>query len=334
MRRLALAPLAVLGTACASRPWTPAVSVDHWAQDPPNGEMTALPTARTLIEEWQLPRESPWSPYVKLTLLSAPNGGPAAVELPEVRSLEVVQRAEIAADRLARVGVPRDAMLVLDLRGAASVAFASALVRMSKQPVAPVVTFNNWPNDRGLVPAEETLAALIALPPRRTLSGDAEAVPVLLLDAWRLAFRFDAPPDDVVDNRYALTPSDLPDAETLRAHGIARVIYVVESLDEASTEEDDVHEAALGWQRAGIKMSIVDLSWIEGLPIEPLTPMALDHEQIEIEPRVTLLRDPTFYARARGGFGGVYTGATSPHVRAGASLGGGIGGSSWGHGGG
>ena len=48
--------------------------------------------------------------------------------------------------------------------------------------------------------------------------------PVFLLDAWRLAYRFDDPGDETYDNRYILTAGDLPDVETLRARGIERVV--------------------------------------------------------------------------------------------------------------
>jgi hypothetical protein len=328
-----MAPIAVLTSACAAtEPWTPAVSVQGFAEEPPLAPMTALPSTRSMLERWQLPATSPWAPYVKTTLLSAPSGGPAAAELPDFRTLEVVSRAEAAAQRLARVGVPRDVLFVVDLRGAASVAFAAALSKAAREPIAPIATFHNWPNDAGMIPAEETLAALVNLSPRAPLPpGD--AVPVMMLDSWRLSFRFDAPPDDTVDNRYALVGADFPDADALRKNGIARVIYLAESLDDVATEEDDVHDAALAWQRAGIPVSLVDLSWLEERA-EPIGSVDLDDTLLVVAPRAIVLRDPAFYARARGGFGGVYTGATAPHVRAGVSLGSGIGGGSWGHGGG
>jgi hypothetical protein len=72
--------------------------------------------------------------------------------------------------------------------------------------VSLVTTFNNWPADNELVPAEETLAALVTMQPNLGADDEAGACPVFLLDAWRLAYRDDEINDEVTDNRYMLTP--------------------------------------------------------------------------------------------------------------------------------
>jgi hypothetical protein len=131
------------------------------------------------------------------------------------------------------------------------------------------------------------------------------ASPVFLLDAWRMAYRDEQPEDDAYDNRYFLSPGDFPDADTLRAHGIRRVLYVVDGLGHATTEEDDLHATFLEWQRAGIPMAMVDLDSFD----EPLAEAQWDNFWISrwlyVQPRMTLLDSPGFYLRARGGFGGV-----------------------------
>jgi hypothetical protein len=134
---------------------------------------------------------------------------------------------------------------------------------------------------------------------------------VFLLDAWRLALQGTTPDPSAVDNRYILLSSDFPDAATLRARGIRRVIYVVEDRAESSTEEDDVHDLALAYQAAGIPLSLVDLGQLAGMDVIPPEQADerwasyLDDWGLEVEVRSTILDDPGFYMRARGGFGGV-----------------------------
>jgi hypothetical protein len=130
---------------------------------------------------------------------------------------------------------------------------------------------------------------------------------VFLLDAWRLAFREDEPDDDVTDNRYMLTPADLPDPAALRAQGIARIVYVVEDLDDTETEEDDLHEAFMAYQAAGISIFMVDLAFAsKEIHGQVVWNEVLVHHRYMVAPRVTICSDVRFYARARGGFGGVH----------------------------
>ena len=221
-----------------------------------------------------------------------------------LRPLEEVQRAAVVARQIASDGLPADTLWIVDMRGAASVAFGAALSQAAREPVRLVPTFNNWPATDELIPAEETLAALATMAPRSPEDAGVGARPVFLLDSWRLAYRFDDPGDDTYDNRYILTPSDLPDVETLRAQGIRRVVYLVQSLDDSTIEEDDVHLSFLEWERAGIPIAMVDLDRLE----QPIVAERWDQLWIDdglyVEPRVTLIDDPRFYIRARGGFGG------------------------------
>ncbi len=307
-RVLGAVPVAVLSTACASRPWTPSVSVAYWAQDVPAGSPVALPTYPEAAMRWQLPPQNPWARWQKLTLLSVLDAAPQrTAELPDIARLDVVAEAQSAATRIGAAGLPADTMWMVDLRGAASVAFGASLSRASREPVATVLTFNNWPADNEIVPAEETLSALVKMQPRLPQPDDLATRPVILLDAWRLAFREDEPDDEVTDNRYMLSPGDLPDPNALRAQGITRVVYVVEDLDDTETEEDDLHEAFLAYQAAGIAIFMVDLKFVvqrfEG-HVEWNEVLVRRH--YTVAPRVTICSDVRFYARARGGFGGVH----------------------------
>lgn len=329
-RAITLLPTALLATACAFRPWTPSVTVAYWSEDVPQKRLLVLPSFAALAGRWQLPPQSPWARYGKLTLLASIDGASGSRELPDVDALEVLKTAERAAGQLAVVGAPADTMWIVDVRGAASVAFGAALSKRAQTPIAPVLTFNNWPAPNELVPAEETLAALLTRTPKLPAPDELSTRPVFLLDAWRLAYRFDRPDDDVVDNRYALMPTDFPAPVALTTQGIRRVIYVVEDLDETEQEEEDLHPVLRAYYDAGIAVHMVDLAWLEALRAPLDWPSKLGPHVLKVPPRRTLLDEPSFYARARGGFGGTHAGP-SPFkagsiIHGGGGYGGGFGG--------
>ena len=320
MRRILGVTVALLAAGCGLRPWTPSVSVAFWAEDVPAGTDVTLPSSSELARAWQLPSDVAWSRYTKGTLMAAadPMGGSAM--LPDVRSLEIVAQAQEAAANVARGGMPSNTLWVVDLRGAASCAFASTLSDKAREPIAPVVTFNNWPADESVVPADETLAGLIAFEPKPLPADTKKAAPVFLLDSWRLAYRFDKPSDDVYDNRYILMASDLPDVATLRAQGITRIVYLVEDLDDAEVEEDDLHTSFTEWQAAGLGIFMVDLAFLNDVPPPVNGTWLVDwdarlaSEGYRVRDRYTLIDDPVFYGRARAGFGFAY-GRPSYHGR-------------------
>ena len=309
MRRIIGITVALLAAGCQLRPWTPSVSVAFWAEDVPAGRDVALPRSTELALQWRVPADIAWSRWQKSMLMSSidPMGGTAT--LPDVRALEVVAQAEAAADNVARGGLPKNTLWVVDLRGAASCAFGARLSQAAREPVAPIVTFNNWPAESSLVPADETLAGLLAFTPKLPSAEAKSAAPVFLLDSWRLAYRFDKPSDDTYDNRYMLMTGDLPDAATLRAEGITRVVYVVEDLDDAEVEEDDLNATFLAWQAAGASVHMVDLPFLTAVPAPVEGSWNVDwdrrlaSERYVVRQRYTLVDDPVFYQRARAGFG-------------------------------
>jgi hypothetical protein len=309
MRRVLGISVALLAASCGLRPWTPSVSVAFWAQDVPAGREITLPQSTELARAWQVPPDIAWSPYTKGTLISAVGPLGDTATLPDVRTLDVIKQAENAASNVARGGLPSNTLWIVDLRGAASCAFAARLSRETAEPVASIVTFNNWPAEEAVVPADETLAGLIAFPPKAPPAGATNAHPLFLLDSWRLAYRFDHPADDVYDNRYMLMPSDLPDVATLRAQGITRVVYVVEDLDDAEVEEDDLNASFRTWQEGGLPIHMVDLAFLEDVPAPKDGSWQVDWsarlgpERYVVRERYTLVDDPIFYARARSGFG-------------------------------
>lgn len=309
MRRIIGMAVALLTASCGLRPWTPSVSVAFWAEDVPAGRDVSLPQSGELARTWQVTSDVPWKAYTKGTLMSSVEPMGSSATLPDVRSLDVVAKAERAAANVARGGLPQDTLWIVDLRGAASCAFAARLSQDSKEAVAPIVTFNNWPAPESVVPADETLAGLLAFPPKLPPADAKTAHPVFLLDSWRLAYRFDSPGDDTYDNRYMLTPADLPDIATLHAAGITRVVYVVEDLDDAEVEEDDLHGSFRAWQTGGLGIHMVDLGFLETVaaPVDGVWRVdwarQLAPQQYLVRDRYTLVDDPVFYSRARAGFG-------------------------------
>lgn len=242
---------------------------------------------------------------------SPTNGAPSAqTELPDVSKLLTVNNAIAAAAQVVATGLPEDAMWVVDLRGPAAVAFGSYLSHHAQPAVSVVPTFNNWPADNELVPAEETLAAMATMLPQQPPPEAQGSRPVFLLDAWRLAFRSEKIEEDVVDNRYYLNPGELPDPQRLRDQGIRRVIYVVELRADVETEEDDLNTVFYAYQQAGITVHFVDLEQLAGRSPEVPWATVLQESTFVIAPRPTIIYDSAFYLRARGGFGGL---SARPH---------------------
>ena len=325
-RALFALPAALAASACVPTPtWIPpSTAAQDWEMVPIENAV-GVPSATDVAAHWMLPADNPWAAYQKETLVTALGVNPRVAELPDVHQLIAVQEAQEAARVVAEVGLPARTMWILDLRGAASVAFGATLSNLSPQAVTPILTFNNWPAELEVVPAEETLSALVAMQPTLRSPHD-PGQPVFLLDAWRLAYRNETPDDEATDNRYMLTPADFPEAATLQARGIDHVLYVVESRTTTTTEEDDLQETLLAYQRAGIAVSMVDLAWLSRLQAPARWEESLREVPLTIDPdRITVVSDPGFYLRAHGGFGGmhVYPGHAPFH-----------GGTSWGMGGG
>jgi hypothetical protein len=284
---------------------TPSTAIRDWREIPATS-VIEVPSMSDASASWVLPPRNPWAPFQKTTLLMTLDSRERAARLPNIEQLKVVLNARQAASHIAATGLPPGTMWVVDLRGPASVAFGATLSAESREPVSPIMTFNNWPADNESIPAEETLAALVTMRPRPPVSGRS-SVPVFMLDAWRLAYRYDHPDDETIDNRYMLTSSDLPDTETLIARGIDHVLYVVESRASAQLEEDDLHDTFFQYQEVGITVSIVDLMDLAGVaafaPGEPFIPYY--GQVLYIDPRrSTIMADASFFHRARGGFGG------------------------------
>jgi hypothetical protein len=314
---LSIGPVALFSSACATQPWTPSVPVAYWSQPVVQSrETTGFVQSTELMQRWALSESDPWAPYQKMTLITAADEMDPGTRLPDTNALDVVQSARVAAKRFATMGLPPNTMFVVDLRGPAAVAFGAELSRDSQSPVSLVLTFNNWPAEDEIIPAEETLAQLVHERPAVQNGG---GTPVFLLDAWRLAFRFDEADDGWVDNRYMVI--DMPTTEMLASQGIKHIIYVVESLDETDVEEDDMHDAFAAYQAAGVRVSMMDLNTLEERAIPYPWDALMQGTILDVTPRPLVINDPHFYVGAHGGFGGLR--ATPGHAGGHAHWGGG-----------
>ncbi|HLK41393.1 MAG TPA: hypothetical protein VKU41_31805, partial [Polyangiaceae bacterium] len=124
---LLLPPVVLWAWGCAAWEANPPVATPiDWGQGPTLRSME-LPSKAEALRRWTVPPSDPWSPYAKYTLLTALNDGPVLAALPDVEQLDEVQRARAAATRIGTTGLPDGTLWIVDLRGAASVAFGTAL---------------------------------------------------------------------------------------------------------------------------------------------------------------------------------------------------------------
>ncbi|MCI0340998.1 MAG: DUF4178 domain-containing protein [Planctomycetales bacterium] len=194
---------------------------------------------------WGVAASDPWGPWQKRTLIaSLARVGDAARPLPDP-AREIERAARGAAARW-----PDRAALVVDLPGPSSVALGAALAAAGR--ARPVLTFNNWPHQLGLVKCERTLAALLTFAgeveeARRRLPADAP--PALLLERERM-LRAASASSRTYDNRYGLVSSDLPGPGELAARGIRAAVYVAPGPP--GSESDDLNEWFLSLAASGV----------------------------------------------------------------------------------
>ena len=200
-----------------------------------------------------------WQPWYVSTLLQsvAGRGQDAQADIKMICS--PAMRAAFAAGEALReifaaVGDPLGVALVIDLAGPESVAFAAGI----RAAFTPVLTFDNWPHPRGVVPAHLTLGAVCYHASQLASHGKANArPPAFVLDRARLAPYRNEP--DRFDNRYVV---NLPDAGQLEDAGIRRVLMVVPTavtLGQATVELDDLNETCNAWRERGVEVRLLAL---------------------------------------------------------------------------
>lgn len=232
----------------ASFAWTDTVPTDA------NGDPMDRALLPQLAAELQ-PKIARWQPFYLPTLASsllAPDATELRAKIPFVNSPAMQNafvRGQALADVIAFAEAPERWLVVVDLPGPLSVAFAAGLAKRA----TPVCMFGNWPHPRGVVPAHVTLAALLFhLPQLAASPREGALAAAFVLDRDRLHPYDNAA--DRFDNRYVVS---LPSATALR--GIERVLYVVPGGGQANAEQelDDLNETFVAWRSAGIIVRVV-----------------------------------------------------------------------------
>jgi len=232
----------------ASFAWTDTVPNDA------NGDPLVRDSLQLLGAKLQ-PKIARWQPYYLPTLASsllAPDATELRAKIPFVNSAAMqiaFLRGQALAEAIAFAEAPAKWLVVVDLPGPLSVAFAAGLAKQA----TPVCMFGNWPHPRGVVPAHMTLSALLFHRPQLTASPrEGELAAALVLDRDRLSPYDNA--SDRFDNRYVV---QLPPARAL--NGVERVLYVVPGDGKAGSEQelDDLNETFVTWRSAGIPVRMV-----------------------------------------------------------------------------
>lgn len=206
------------------------------------------------------PSDPRWLPFYVPTLFQAPtaNGSAALVAGFRMVRSTAMQRAfargQAVRELLEHAEQAERWLLVVDLPGPESVAFAAAL----RPAVNVVFAFDNWPHPRGVVPAHLTLGAAVHYR-ARLLATDAAGAAMgplptaLVLDRDRLDDYRNEP--DRFDNRYR---AKTPPAAELRKLGVDRVLYVVPERA-APQELDDLNARFVEYREANIDVRLLGL---------------------------------------------------------------------------
>lgn len=208
-----------------------------------------------LISIYQ-PAPETWRPYFVPTLLQS-LGQPSLNE--RIRLIHNPEMASAYAqagglrELLAQTPDAARTLLIADLPGPTAVAVGAAMADVAT--LVPV--FDNWPHPLGVVPAHETLGAMIYYAheveeKRSRVAADAPAL--LLLDSRRLAPYADA--DNQFDNRWM---ARVPPAAELRRRNVNQVIYLVRD-ESQSAELDDLNDEFVDWQKNGINVRMLRLT--------------------------------------------------------------------------
>jgi hypothetical protein len=217
---------------------------DGWAVGAPPGELSWVSTCPTPPLDpsvlASLPQDllppSPYNSWARMALLQAPSAAPPPdsgqrplAEVLQPLCTDPMSRAFLRGQALAELLAPAErerVVLLIDLPGPEAVAFAAGL----GPGYAPVWTFENWPHPKGIVPAHETLGAVLyhldALKaPRRD-----DARPALVLDRARR----NTMKEGAFDNRYF---AELPSSAKLGSAANTRVLYVRNTRDEPDASD-------------------------------------------------------------------------------------------------
>lgn len=220
-------------------------------------------TPATLLKDWSA-SDTRWQPFVVPTLvqsLAQPSLASGMAPVHTAKMDEAYARGLGMREIVTSSKDPANMVIVSDLKGPESVAFAAALADVAD----PVITFDNWPHPDGVVHAQQTLGALLYYADEVAKKSAARAVAaqkaggrlpaVFVLDSDRLS----EPPASstaAFDNRYL---AKLPEASTLKSNGIATVLYA--TPDSTRKQElDDLNEYFADYRDNNVNVQMLQMS--------------------------------------------------------------------------
>lgn len=174
---------------------------------------------------WLPHQESRFAQYSKSALIDS---APLLDGKIQPRYSEGERRSELGVRNLiASSELDRSTAVILDSGGAHSVAMA---VELMKQGYQPIVMFNTVPVHNGSNRAEQELATMLYFAKevqqlKEQGAFSASSPPVFIMDCHRGDKPYSA---STADNSYSYSKQDLPSAQVLRDHGIAKVVYLNE----------------------------------------------------------------------------------------------------------
>lgn len=226
------------------------------------------------------PKRDDWKAFVVATLaqsLSQPSlkSQIKPILTPEMK--EAYSRGLGMRELIKRSNNPETILIVADLDGKESVAFAAAMSEVADIALG----FDNYPHPKGVVKSHEVLGALVyyaaEVEAKKEKRPD-KAATIFLLDNRRL----NAPrnPESEFDNRYV---AKLPSAEKLRTLGVKSVVYLAPS-ESQTTELDDLNDDFVAFKEAGIPITMLAASSFKPtVPLATATASIPDAKPEEIE---------------------------------------------------
>lgn len=212
-------------------------------------EWKQFTAAAALNNAWSPAEGTVWRSYAKPTLVSAISILPEQFRYP-CRSKPEEDGRRIAASIFSTI--KEKSAVICDLPGRYSVSVAAEL---SKSGYIPVLLFNNWPHQSGVVRSEEILGSLLFFAAEVRKQKSAGSTPIFILDRNRINLAT-SPGPDKFDNRYFHTKSDLPAADVFAKTGITNVVYVTDN----DRESDDLNEYIVTLSQTGVNIFLAKVT--------------------------------------------------------------------------
>ena len=220
-----------------------------------------------LLDAWSPPKGSFFKKFQKTKAIEAIEKIVGEIK---PRYSEGERRSEQGVENLINSGLlSEDTAVILDSGGAHSVAMAVKLVEQGYQPV---VMFDTTPNPRGSNRVEQGLVTLLYFAHevdqlKKQGKVNKESPPVFIMDTHRNDFIIKE--EEVINNNYSYSESDLPSTEELRRKGIRKIIYLNEGDQNGRIQPNfqsidrvakDLKQVVKNWERSRLQILYTGVS--------------------------------------------------------------------------